>query len=210
MTENWRLVGKELFNIREDPGQKVDLAMDHPDIVKRLMEKYEAWWEDIDDKFNEYNRTVIGSGKQPETKLDCQFWHGPQALYNQQHVRAGLPGNGFWDLRTDQEGTYRITLRRWPKELDIAIDDTFPAPVLDPTRHYTGDAFLKYHSGKLVPVKARLQVGEFDETQPVLPGQKDVVFLVNLPKGELDLQTWFTDEGGKEWGAYYVYIKRQP
>ena len=36
MTQRWRLVnGEELYDIQTDPGQKTDVASDHPDIVQK-------------------------------------------------------------------------------------------------------------------------------------------------------------------------------
>ena len=41
----WRLInGKELYDIKADPGQKRDVAADHPDAVDQLTDFYEAWW----------------------------------------------------------------------------------------------------------------------------------------------------------------------
>jgi arylsulfatase A-like enzyme len=33
---SWKLVGKELYDIANDPGEKIDLAVKHPDIYKKL------------------------------------------------------------------------------------------------------------------------------------------------------------------------------
>ncbi|CAA6692160.1 MULTISPECIES: arylsulfatase [unclassified Lentimonas] len=50
--EQWRLtVNKgidkdlELFDITEDPGEKNDVAKEHPEIVSTMMEAYGAWWD---------------------------------------------------------------------------------------------------------------------------------------------------------------------
>ena len=40
---------------------------------------------------------------------------------NMQNLRAGLNRNGPWHLLIEQDGTYEIALRRWPKEADAAI-----------------------------------------------------------------------------------------
>ncbi|HHF42587.1 MAG TPA: N-acetylgalactosamine-4-sulfatase, partial [Candidatus Aminicenantes bacterium] len=61
MTSIWRLVnGKELYNIREDPGQHRDLSKQYPEVVKKLNEDYEQWWNDISRRFNEYIWIPVG------------------------------------------------------------------------------------------------------------------------------------------------------
>jgi len=45
MMDKRRLVrGKELCDLSTDPGQRIDLADRHADIVLRLRAKYEKWW----------------------------------------------------------------------------------------------------------------------------------------------------------------------
>ncbi len=206
MTEDWRLVGQTLFDIQNDPGQKTNVAPQYPEVLATLQEAYEGWWDDIDDRFDEYCRTSIGSPKQEVVQLDCQFWHGEKALYNQRHVRNGQIANGFWDLKVVQQGSYQIELRRWPRELDLALDAHFPTPEQNPEREFMKDKARQLPSRVLQPVHARLLVGEQAFSSAISPRQKAVTFEVELEEGPVDLQTWFADEDGQEWGAYYVYI----
>ena len=37
----------ELYDIATDPGEKTDVAREHPDIVARLAATYDAWWQDV-------------------------------------------------------------------------------------------------------------------------------------------------------------------
>ncbi len=46
-TEQWRLVGDELYDIREDPGQTTDVSGKHPEVVAGLREAYDAWWSEV-------------------------------------------------------------------------------------------------------------------------------------------------------------------
>ncbi|RMD85220.1 MAG: Cerebroside-sulfatase, partial [Lentisphaerae bacterium] len=49
MTPEWRLIhGKELYHIKTDPGQNRDLAAQYPEVVERLRQAHEAWWERVD------------------------------------------------------------------------------------------------------------------------------------------------------------------
>ena len=48
MTSQWRLNnGKELYDIKKDPGQKSDVAGKHPKVVRRLTEFYDQWWAEL-------------------------------------------------------------------------------------------------------------------------------------------------------------------
>ncbi len=58
--------------------------------------------------------------------------------------------------------------------------------------------------------KARLKIGDFDQSKPVAPGDKSVVFTVPLKAGRTRLQTWFYDRSGSELcGAFYVMAYRR-
>lgn len=55
-TKRWHMVsvGKaaeavkwQLFDLAADPGEKTDVAADHPDVVKRLNAEYDAWWASL-------------------------------------------------------------------------------------------------------------------------------------------------------------------
>jgi arylsulfatase len=37
----------ELFDLRQDPGEKNDIAARHPDVVKQLSAAYDRWWDDV-------------------------------------------------------------------------------------------------------------------------------------------------------------------
>ncbi len=209
MTDRWRLVGKELYDIKADPGQQDDVASTHPDVVGALSWAYEGWWFDISEKFDVYCPTIIGSEKQPRTALTCQDWHGEVIPYNQQHVRAGVQANGFWDLEVARGGVYRISLRRWPEELEAEIGAIVEQGDLDPAKIDVNSRLYQMPSQAIRATQARLKVGAFDETRPVKPADKAITFQVELEAGRVNLQTWLTDDKGTSWGAYYVYIERQ-
>ncbi len=42
LTSRWRLVtGRELYDIKADPGQSTDVAPKHPEVVRQLREQYD-------------------------------------------------------------------------------------------------------------------------------------------------------------------------
>ncbi|MDB4673343.1 arylsulfatase [Verrucomicrobiales bacterium] len=42
----WRLVEDQLFNLESDPGEKTDVAADHPEVVAKMKAAYDGWWKE--------------------------------------------------------------------------------------------------------------------------------------------------------------------
>jgi len=190
MTERWRLInGKELYDIKADPGQQNDEASKHPEVKAKLREEYEKWWDDISERFGEYCSTIIGSDAEKLTKLTSHDWHanGP---WNQGQIHQGPMVNSFWAVDVERTGEYEISLRRWPAEADTAI---------------TAAA----DGGNAIAIrKARLKIADFNKTKDVSADDKAATFRMRLRAGRTRLQSWFIDADGKSRGAYYVYVRR--
>ena len=209
MTQRWRLINPtidgdperlELYDIQADPGQERDVAAERPGVVERLKAAYEDWWELTSGRADQYARIELG-GKENPARLTAHDWHGDDVvkIWSQRWIRRGPAVNGWWAVEVRRAGRYRFELRRWPKEVDLPI--TAPYEDKEPNREKT--------PGRAIDaVKARLKVGEFDETVPVGPGDKAAVFEVELPAGPAKLETWFYGASGEERGAYYVYVER--
>lgn len=191
MTDRWRLInGKELYDIKADPGQKDDIADAHPQVVEKLRKAYEDWWTDVSERFDEYCEIIIGSDEENPTRLMSHDWHGPSVPWHQGHVRKGLKANGFWAVEIERTGTYQFEVRRWPEEVDAPMKEAIPG-------------------GKAIDVaKVRLKVANIDQTKPVPNEAKAVTFRAKLKAGKARLQAWFIDDEGTSRGAYYVYAKR--
>lgn len=210
MTEQWRLVnpgpGKDLsqlalFDIRKDPGQTENVAPQYPDVVAKLKIEYDEWWSRVSARSGEYVRIGLGSPAENPVTLTAHDWHGDAALqiWNQRNIRQAPAVNGFWAVQVARPGSYRIELRRWPREADLPIRAPYKDP--EPNRETT--------PGKAIPVvRARLQIGNVDLTVQVAAGDKAAVFTVNLQPAPYELRTWFYDADGGERGAYYAYIRR--
>jgi len=191
MTEKWRLVnGKELYDIKADPGQKNNISDKHPKVVETLREAYEEWWADLSNVFDEYCETIIGSDKENPIRLMCHDWHTPKVPWHQGAIRDGMQANGFWAVEVEREGIYEFALRRWPMEVDKPITAAI-------------------EGGKAIAVtKARLKIADVDVSRSVPKYAHSVTFRVQLKAGRTRLQTWFIDNNEKSRGAYYVYVKR--
>jgi len=183
MTERWRLVnGAELYDIQADPGQAKNLAAEQPEVVARLREAYDRWWEGLSERFDEYVEIVIGSDKENPARITCHDWHGPNVPWNQGAIRSAPAANGFWAIDVERDGTYEFTLRQQPTEADFPIRAT----------------------------EARLKIGDVDVRGPVESGATGVTFTVELKAGKTRMQTYLTDtKTGKSRGAFFVYVRRR-
>jgi len=193
MTDRWRLInGRGLYDMIADPGQKKNVADEHPAVVEKLRKAYEDWWADISGRFDEYCEIILGSEKETPSRLTTHDWHAREVPWDQYHIRRGPRANGFWAVGVARGGKYEFALRRWPAEVDRPINGAIPG-------------------GKAISAtKARLKIGDVDVSQPVPKYASAVTFRVKLRAGKTRLQTWFTDENGESRGAYYVYVKRLP
>jgi arylsulfatase A-like enzyme len=184
MTKQWRLInGEELYDVLSDPGQKLDIAAEHPQVVERLRTFYEDWWTSLSPVFDDYVRIIVGSNAENPSHLNPHDWHVSeysQSVWNHRQVREGQPGNGFWAVEVQQPGEYEFELRRWPAHVDSPIEAT----------------------------RARLQIGDLELEKELSPNETKATFRARLEPGPTQIQTWLTSSDGKTQGAYFVYVER--
>ena len=206
MTNRWRSInGVELYDILADPGQRHDIAAGHPDVVAELRERYEKWWAKVSRQFNGTIPITIGARESRTVLLNSQDWRNEPVLcaWNQSLVRAGLECNGYWEIDVAVSGRYRFELRHRPSEEDRAIVEGIPGELVSYRDIKNG-----YGGGRAIPlVTARISVADYDQTRPIAPDDKGVIFTVELNAGETLLQTYLSDADGNSIGAYQVYVE---
>jgi arylsulfatase A-like enzyme len=192
MTDRWRLVnGKELYDIKADPKQASEVSNQHPEVFERLKGDYEKFWADVSSEHNLISYMVIGSDHSPIVSLSSHDWLVPGTPWNQGHIRKGDHAKpAKWALEVEQSGHYEISLRRWPVEADKGIND---------------GTYGKAFNFK----KARMRIGDIDETVKIPDGAKEVTFKVKLNKGVTELAPVFIGEG-IEATPYYAYVTHKP
>ncbi len=182
MTQRWRLVnGRELYDLRSDPGQTSDVAAANGAAVEQLRASYEKWWADVSARFGEYTPIVIGDQRDNPCRITCHDWHAdtPQGVpWNQDMIRRAPVANGFWAVEVARAGQYEFRLRRYPLEEDAALG----------------------------AVTARVKAGEAEASVSVRPEAPEARVVLSLPAGPARLQTWLSDREGVGRGAYFVYV----
>lgn len=201
MWNQWRLVANtELYDISTDPGQQRNVINEFPDIARKMRDHYQSWWKTVEPTINDFGPLHVGSEKENPAVLTPYDWR--DVFLDQQAQIRRKKQNGTWTLFVDQTGDYQVSVRRWPKESNLAITAAAPEyKAVDGT----------YKSGDSFPIAAaRAKIGAFDETSTVKAADKEIVFNVRLPRGRTDFQTWFLDSEGNEiCGAYYAYVLRK-
>lgn len=210
MTSQWRFNnGKELYDIKKDPSQKTNVAAEHPEVVARLTEFYDAWWDELLPTFKQDTAIYLGHPAENPARLTSHDWITTKSTpWNQRHVRTATTGDGmvgFWNVKVVDDGTYEFRLRRWPEETNQAINASLPAGKDVPGNQ----AFRAVPGQKIEPTKASLQIGNQKTETKIAAGDKEAVFTLKLKAGKTRLTTLFHTADNKVFGAYYVYVLKK-
>ena len=125
-SQRWKLVQPEgwspgpppenphwaLYDIEADPGEQKDLSEKNPEIVQRMKEAYENWFQDVSSSRGyDPPRVYLGTEHENPVTLTRQDWRGPQASW-------GTEGLGHWEVDVRSSGSYRVQLRFPPATSD--------------------------------------------------------------------------------------------
>ena len=210
MTQQWRLVNPtlngdpaklELYDITQDPGQQKDIASQHPEVIATLSKKYDAWWATIAPQNDKMVRIVLGDDRDNPACLTSMDWHSPDALkvWHQRQILKGPVANGFWAVDVSRAGRYRFELRRWPREVDAAINATY---------HNPPDNKEQTQGVSIGAISGSIDIAGRHQSEPVTDAAKFLGFTLDLPAGPAELRTAFACKDQHERGAYYVYVER--
>jgi arylsulfatase A-like enzyme len=210
MTNDWRLInGKELYQIKKDPGQKNNVAAANPKVVARLTKFYDDWWTELLPTFKNDTAIYLGDPADNPARLTSHDWITTGSTpWNQRHIRTATTGaknTGFWNVKVVADGDYEIRLRRWPEEINKPIDASLPAGADVPGVK----AFRAVPGKAIMPVKATIQVGDVKAEAEVKPGMKEVIFNLKLKAGKTRMTALFKTAKGTIYGAYFVYVKKK-
>jgi arylsulfatase len=192
----WRLVhGRELYDVRADRAQERDLAAQQPGVLARMRAHYEQWWSQVAPGLTNFVPLTLGSDRENPVHLSSSDWQDVYAD-NSNHIRnaGGGPRGGPWNVLVERDGTYEITVRRWPFDVDV------PLGAADVP---TAKAFPNVASAKLT-------IAGKDLTSKAPATDAQTTFTTTLPKGRTQLQAWFQDAQGRDLcGAFYARVRRK-
>lgn len=210
MTSRWRLInGEELYDMAVDPGQSNDVAALNSEVVQRLSSYYDAWWDELLPTFDNATAIYLGHPAENPARLTSHDWITAGGVpWHQGHVRGAYASKGppaFWNVHIYEAGDYEIRLRRWPQEIDLAINAPLAAGAPVPGEK----AFREVEGVAIDPIRAYLSIGEARDETPIQPGAKEVVFEMSLPAGKTRMTAIFEQEDGAQYGAYFAYVRKK-
>jgi len=187
MTDEWRLInGQELYHIKADPSQVHDISADHTEIVTRLRNAYEEWWQSLTPRFGESVAIDVGSPAENPANLTSHDWHAlpgksaSQAVVFQDAVPKDPLSNGFWVVNVVETGTFKFILRTRPS-------------------HAPGPIYASH---------AQVQAGGHNVETDLNPEAALATLTLELSRGVHHLQTFLTNAEGQTRGAYFVEVRR--
>ena len=212
MKGKWRLIdGRALYDLGADPGQRQDIAAEHPDTVAELRAAYDEWWELVSEQFDRDEPIALGGDDQPVqlTTHDIRN-EACNAVWNQRQVRAGQVTSGFWAVDVKEAGRYQIELRRWPEETGYALAAGIEG---DDSGWYRAGIQPKdapaYEGGVALALGwAQLSIGGQNLQQEVDPSATSACFEIDLAAGLDRLYASFYDHAERTIAPYYVYVRR--
>ena len=218
MNGSWRLIdGKELYNLASDPGQREDIAAQHPGRVVRMRADYEHWWALVSEQFERDIPMSLGAPTAPETLLSGHDWRNEacDCIVSQGHVRRGHDAEGYFEVEIMQGGRYEFGLRRWPPETQHAIDAGIEGDDVEWRREWVEERFQFWYTGgvALPLTRATLRIDYADGRVPlelateVEPGSRSARFTAELEPGAGHLRARLLDADGHARGAYYVQAR---
>lgn len=185
LTEQWRLVNNQLFNIQDDPNQSRDVARNHPEVVATLNQKYQQHFADVFADSVAHERFTVGNAAQNPTLLTVRDWHptNGRVIWQQpQLVDNALEINGFWAIDVQRAGSYIVRLSRLPRDA--------PQPM----------------QADLV----KLKIGEQEAQQQIDAKDTHATFEMKLPAGPTRVQSWLSGADSGQRGAYFIeFTKKQ-
>jgi arylsulfatase A-like enzyme len=208
MTQRWRLIdGKELYDMDADPGQETDVAAKYPKVFEKLRADYDAWWESLQPAFKKFSTITLGHPSENPSQLTAHDWLTQENVpWHQSAIRDGKLGfghSGKWAVNISKAGSYKVTLRRWPRETGLDLDAPLaPGKPVDGLRAYRETPGSSLHF-KTASVKIGDQTAEKKVT-----GGEGTTFEMKLPQGETFIEASFTTTDGEQVGAYYVVVER--
>ena len=97
------LTNLELYDVENDPSERINLASKYPEMVDDLLGHYENWFDEVTQERDSkgIQRIHLGTTAQPKVNLSRFDWGGPRVI-----SRNEL---GYWRVKTEP-GQYEIAL----------------------------------------------------------------------------------------------------
>lgn len=97
------LANLELYDLENDPSERINIAKDHPEIVEEFLAQYEDWFDEVTEERDSkgIQRIHLGTDRSRNVNLSRFDWGGPRV-----NSKNKL---GHWRVKTEA-GKYRISM----------------------------------------------------------------------------------------------------
>jgi arylsulfatase len=211
--KGWRMLeSRELYDLSTDPLQINNVYGQNLEVVNKMENQLDIWWNGVKDDVNEPQKIIVGSDNENPSFLTACDWLDV-FIDQQPQVSQGQRKNSYWCLDVAQEGDYVIELRRWPKETDSPIAGL--CTMTDREGNNGGtvlpivSASIYIGGMELRTIEEKIPYSFEGLTKDVYPDDKAISFNVHLKPGPIYLHTFFHIEGQGTIGAYYAYVNRK-
>ncbi|MEM1213587.1 MAG: arylsulfatase [Planctomycetota bacterium] len=158
LTRQYKLVGRnQLYDLLSDPGEQMNLANQHPDIVDELRAQYDDWWTDVNRERNfEVEKPIVGTKQKRVTLFNIG-----NAMLKGYPLEIGAPGQYALTVRLSnrvfrpgQNYTAKIDLLGQRIEMPFTFNTKDPKLRLPPTAMPRAAGYVQvYFEGDLNTIK---------------------------------------------------------
>lgn len=201
--DSWRLVGEnELYDLKNDPDQKLNIASQHIDVLTSMRVFYENWWKNVYEGKGMYIPIVVGSDEENPVILTSADWieGGPNTQWKV--AQSKDESSGSWMIKAEMGGRYKIELSRWPFHLNRSLTAYGPQVTVGST---------SLAKGRMIPVDVGCVIlnNNISIEKQAIVNATNIAIELDIPKGEHTLKAIFKDNKGQFLcGAYYVRVER--
>jgi len=105
-TQEYKLIdGKELYDLTADPGEKIDIASQKPEVAAGMRRAVEEWFADVSaTRGYAPPRIQLGAPQENPVTLTRQDWRGTKAGWDADSI-------GHWEVEVARAGRYEIRAR---------------------------------------------------------------------------------------------------
>ncbi len=205
MNTEWRLIGgTELYNIVDDPGQKNNVADQHPDMVKKMQAFYDQWWSGIEPEMR-YAEIPIGHEEANPVTITVHDMHTKENIpWNQVQIREGeFSPEGYYSVNIVEDGEYEFKLYRYPPESGLSLNAASDVIMGSSTVNELPVGRRINFKGAQVKLGDVSLEGNVDLDKPYAQLQGE------LKKGSYELNSHFITDEGNAFSAYYIVIEKK-
>jgi arylsulfatase A-like enzyme len=209
ITPKWRLINdKELYAIKQDPGQEQDVSAKHPKVVAGLREARSQYWKEVDaSNSQEFTAPVLSQDGLWFTLDESDN----ESTWSQQAVALGMKFHTAWNFITREESNVLLQVQRWPLEFEVPMDGCLPEQHNDQGVYYSRPSRTAggMGGGKALPIAyVRLTFADGRElVEAFKRGDRSVDFEIRLPAGDHKVRAEYLDaEKEVITGAYYMRV----